>query len=111
MHPVLLMVLGVPENDVGYKKIMLSLHSGIVSLVGAKADRSSSFLSAPCLVGGSGGSGEWCRGLSAGYILLSLQGIVPLVEAIAGRSGVIVIAPCLAGRNYDTTRRRQCCLH
>ena len=89
----------------GYKKIMLSLHSGIVSLVGAKADRSSSLLSAPCFVDGSGGAGEWCRGLSAGYILLSLQGIVPLAEAIAGRSSVIVIAPCLAGGNYQTTQR------
>ena len=40
----------------------------VSSLVGATAGRSSSFLSrAPCLADGSGGSREWCRGLSVGY--------------------------------------------
>ena len=78
----------------------------VSSLVGTTAGRSSSFLSrAPCLADGSRGSREWCRGLSAGYILLSLQGIVPLGEATAGRSSVIVIAPCLSGGNYQATQR------
>ena len=57
----------VQRSSCGIYSLCIGYYS-FSSLVGAVAGRSSSFLSrAPCLADGSGGSREWCRGLSVGY--------------------------------------------